>query len=105
MEPQATDQRRPLPLFTILTLNTNTRADLAGLPTLLSENRPDFVFIQEVNISLERLRAALCGGERPGLLSVAVLSRSAKTSHCSTVTPPGGHSFKSHSRVPAKSDF
>ena len=61
MEPQATDQRRPPPLFTILTLNTNTRADLAGLPTLLRENRPDFVFIQEVNISLERLRAAVSG--------------------------------------------
>ena len=58
MEPQATDQRRLPPLFTILTLNTNTRADLAGLPTLLRENRPDFVFIQEVKISLERLHAA-----------------------------------------------
>ena len=61
MEPQATDQRRPPPLFTILTLNTNTRTDLAGLPTLLRENKLDFVFLQEVNISLERLHAAVGG--------------------------------------------
>ena len=61
MEPQATDQRRPPPLFTILTLNTNTRTDLAGLPTLLRENKLDFVFLQEVKISLERLHAAVGG--------------------------------------------
>ena len=61
MESQATDQRRPPPLFTILTLNTNTRTDLAGLPTLLRENKLDFVFLQEVNISLEQLHAAVGG--------------------------------------------
>ena len=61
MEPQATDQRLPPPLFSILTLNTNTRTDLAALPTLLRENKPDFVFLQEVNISLEWLRAAVGG--------------------------------------------
>ena len=61
MEPQANEQRRPLPLFTIITLNTNKLADLAGLPTLLRENRPDFVFLQEVSVPLERLRAAVGG--------------------------------------------
>ena len=61
MEPQANEQRWPPPLFTIITLNTNKLADLAGLPTLLRENRPDFVFLQEVSVPLERLRAAVGG--------------------------------------------
>ena len=50
MEPQANEQRQPLLLFTVITLNTNKLADLAFLPTLLKENRPDFVFLQEVSV-------------------------------------------------------
>ena len=60
MEPQANEQRQPLLLFTVITLNTNKLADLAFLPTLLKENRPDFVFLQEVSVP-ERLRAAVGG--------------------------------------------
>ena len=52
MEPQANEQRQPLLLFTVITLNTNKLADLAFLPTLLKENRPDFVFLQEVSVPL-----------------------------------------------------
>ena len=61
MAADPTNQQQPPPFFNLLTLNTNRRADLAGLPTLLRENRPDFAFIQEVSVSLERLRAAVGG--------------------------------------------
>ncbi len=54
------DRRRP-PLFSVLSLNTNKRADLAGLPALLREGRPDFVFLQEVNVPADRLQAAVGG--------------------------------------------
>ena len=57
----ATDRRQPPPLFTIITLNTNRLADLAGLPALLREVRPDFAFLQEVSVPLERLCAAVGG--------------------------------------------
>ena len=57
----ATDRRQPPPLFTIITLNTNRLADLAGLPALLREVRPDFAFLQEVGVPLERLCAAVGG--------------------------------------------
>ena len=61
MAADPTDQQQPPSFFNLLTLNTNRRADLAGLPTLLRENRPDFAFIQEVTVSLENLRAAVGG--------------------------------------------
>ncbi len=58
---EAFERRLPPDLFTILSFNCNKRADLGGLSTLLRENRPDFVFIQEVNVSPERLAAAVGG--------------------------------------------
>ena len=55
------DRRQPPHLFTIITLNTNRRTDLAGLPAILRENRPDFVFLQEVNVTQDGLKAAVGG--------------------------------------------
>ena len=61
MAAAATDRQQQSSIYTSITLNTNRHTDLAGLPTLLRECRPDFVFLQEVNVSLERLRAAVGG--------------------------------------------
>lgn len=61
MAAAADEWRQQSSLYNIITLNTNRRADLAGLPTLLRECKPDFVFLQEVNVSLERLQAAVSG--------------------------------------------
>jgi len=54
-------ERRRSPFFSLLTLNTNKQAGLAGLPALLRDTRPDFVFLQEVNISAAQLAAAVGG--------------------------------------------
>ena len=86
------NRRQPPPFFTLLTLNTNKLADLAGLPAILRESRPDFAFLQEVNVPLERLRAAVSGlgysvwmsaGEQPKRV-IAVLSLHSSA----TVTDP-----------------
>jgi exonuclease III len=45
--------------LSFLSLNTNHRADLAGLPSLLRDQHPDFVFLQEVTVSLSSLSAAV----------------------------------------------
>ncbi len=55
------DRRWPPDFFTIISLNTNKRADLGGLPALLRENRPSFVFLQELNVPHDRLLAAVGG--------------------------------------------
>ena len=73
----------PPPFFSILSLNVNKRSDLAGLVVLLRETRPDLVFLQEVNIPLQRLAAAVSGLGFSAWLSscqesrrnIAVLSR------------------------------
>ena len=57
----AADRRPPAGLFTILSLNCNKRADLGGLPTLLRENNPNLVFLQEVTLPAGRLSAAVGG--------------------------------------------
>jgi hypothetical protein len=53
----STSLRMPLPrddkeavvsLLTVLSLNTNKRADLGGLHTILKETKPHLVFLQEV---------------------------------------------------------
>ena len=36
-------------------------ADLAGLVAILRESRPDLVFLQEVNLSLDCLKAVVGG--------------------------------------------
>ena len=51
-----TEQRQPPPFFNLFTLNTNRRADLAGLPAA-----GDFAFLQEVNVSLDHLQSAVGG--------------------------------------------
>jgi len=48
-------------LFSTLTLNTNRLGDLAGLPALLRELRPDVAFLQEVAVSVASLSAAVSG--------------------------------------------
>jgi endonuclease/exonuclease/phosphatase family metal-dependent hydrolase len=47
--------------FSTLSLNTNRRADLAGLPGLLRDSFPDLVFLQEVAVSASSLTAAVSG--------------------------------------------
>ena len=53
------NRRQAPPFFSTITFNINRRADLAGLPAILRESRPDLVFLQEVNISLNNLKAAV----------------------------------------------
>ncbi|OBQ33085.1 MAG: hypothetical protein AN484_27445, partial [Aphanizomenon flos-aquae WA102] len=43
------DGEAPASLLTLLSYNTWKKADLAGLPALLRENRPHLVFLQEVS--------------------------------------------------------
>ena len=100
MEPQANEQRQPLLLFTVITLNTNKLADLAFLPTLLKENRPDFVFLQEVSVPVSPRSSGWSG-----VLRVAVFSRSSIVSHCCAVSTLNCCCHITYSRVPAKSDF
>jgi exonuclease III len=47
--------------FSTLSLNTNRRADLAGLPGLLRDCSPDLVFLQEVVVSTTSLATAVSG--------------------------------------------
>ena len=71
-------------IITILSLNTNKRADLAGLLTILKENKPHLVFLQEI-LSYNAVSAAasasgfsLWTSTLPGVRmdrTVAVLSR------------------------------
>lgn len=57
----ATNLQPPPPFFSTLSLNTQKMADLAGLVAILRESRPDLVFLQEVNLSLDRLKAVVGG--------------------------------------------
>jgi exonuclease III len=47
--------------LSLLTFNTNRRADLGGLPGLLRDCHPDLVFLQEVAVSPTALSAAVAG--------------------------------------------
>ena len=55
------DRRWPPEFFTFISLNTNKRADLGGLPALIRENRPNLVFLQELKVPHDRLLAAVGG--------------------------------------------
>ena len=56
------DGEAPASLLSILSFNTFKLLDLAGLPALLRENRPHFVFLQEVAPSVQLLAVAAAAG-------------------------------------------
>jgi endonuclease/exonuclease/phosphatase family metal-dependent hydrolase len=74
-----------------LSLNTNRRADLAGLPSLLRDCSPDLVFLQEVTVSTASLSAAVLGlGYKVWRSEIAQPRRCAAflSKHAATVTDP-----------------
>jgi exonuclease III len=74
-----------------LTLNTNRRADLAGLPGLLCDSSPDLVFLQEVTVSTASLSAAVSGlGYKAWRTEIAQPRRCVAflTKHAAIVTDP-----------------
>ena len=52
---------KTLTMVVYISYNIAGRNDLAGLAQLLVEFKPDYVFMQEVTVSKERLEANLVG--------------------------------------------